>query len=186
MRTEHQPELVKIRHVSTILLPILYLTFLFIALMVILVTWWTYTSPTSTGEHFFELSRTLSVQPEQIRDGLLTARDKSWLMTGMVSTVLLILPGVYFAIRIVHNFRGATIFSMSNVRYARTIALLYLVYIVLGSLANLYTSWTPEGFDVNFNPLFFSKNWIILALLWVCVWILDIGRTLQLDSDMTI
>ena len=187
MREETKREHAKIRKVSNILLIAFFLTALSILWMLVMVTWWTYTSPTSTGEHFFVSGETFGVKPEQIQEGLLTARDKSWLMAGMAGVLVLIMPGLYFAIRIIQNFRRSEIFSSMNVIYARRIAILFLVYVALGSLVGLLASWTPrEGFAFSFNPLLFSQNYIILGLLWLFVWVLDIGRALNLDSEMTI
>ena len=187
MHAENNPVFRRIRQVSTILMPVLFLTVLSITWMIVMVTWWVMTSPTATGEHFFRSTIGMGVQPQQIIDGLLTARDKRMLMTVMAGVLFLIMPGLYFAIRLVQNFRRTEIFSSRNVIYARRIATLFLIFMVLGTLSGLVTSWhAGEGFALSFNPLLFSKNWIILSLLWLFVWVMDIGRALKLDSDMTI
>jgi hypothetical protein len=186
MRAEHRTELRKIARVSNLLIPLLALTILSVTLMVATVSAMTVTAPTAMGEHFFSSTATMRVTPDQIASGILTLRDKTWMLTALLLIALIVVPALWFAIRLLLCFKRDALFSSESVAYARRIALLYLASVLVSTLANVITSWTPDGFDLSFNPLLFSRDYILLGLIWLFVWVYQIGARLRLDSDMTI
>ena len=186
MRKEYEQELKKIVRVSNALLPILYLTLVSVAVTMIWVVYGALTSPTASGEPFFGATWRLYLTPHDLRAGLLTYADKVKLVAVSAVLTTLLVPGLWFATRLVKSFKQGKLFSARSVRYARTIALLYLVYIVLGTVASIVMSWTPGGFDMVFNPVLFSRDFILLGLIWLFVWIHQLGTALHDESEMTI
>lgn len=186
MRRENEPKLKRITRVSTLLLPVLYFTLVSIVAVLVVVPYLTFTAPTASGDPFFGPTWSLSVTPDQIAAGVLTMQDKIVLVTAIVVFSAFAIPGLWFAIRLIRCFKRHDVFSSVTARYARLVAYLYLAYTVIAFVAAVLTSWTPDGFNVHFNPYFFSKDVLILGLLWLFVWTHELGAALRLDSEMTI
>lgn len=186
MNQNTKPVYSRISKVSNVLMILMILTLLSIGITVFLVFLGILTTPTSMGEHFFQHGDAIYFRLEQLRAGMFTLRDKLWVSTVMAFISLFLIPGMVFSIRMLKNFRDCMVFVPVNVRYSRYIAWLYLAIVICQFVFGLYTSWTPGGLAVIFNPLFFSSQYIVLGLLWLIVWILELGTDLQLDSDMTI
>lgn len=186
MRSEHQPELRKISKVSKLLLPLLYLTFATITAMLVLVPFLTLTSPTSGGEPILGNLWSIYVTPDQIETGQLTLSDKLKLLSAIFIFSGFALPGLWFAIRLIKEFKRNNLFTPDGIRYSRCIAWLYLGWVVTLSFTYLFSSFSSDGMEIHINPISFSKEFVILGLLWLFVWMLEIGTALHADNEMTI
>ena len=188
MREEHQPLLRKISRISRILLPIVYLSLFILVYVVIYFSIITLSSPTAPTGSYYDSISSLRVVSDEIKAGLLTRGDKTILISAMMIWALILVPAYWFFIRMIHLFKNNELFTDKNVRYARLIAYLYSALVIIIFIAKFIDCWTPEGFtlDINITPGVSCLSYIMLGLVWIFVWMLEVGTALNLDSEMTI
>ena len=194
MRKEHQPQLRKIETVSTVLLWLLYPGFLMIASKIVVVSGITFSSPTATGQPFFESIWHAGYYFNPIQNGLLTLQDKLAVVFLFSVTALIILAGMYFAIRLVHCLKNAELFSIRSAKYARGVAYLYLAYFVVQTIPLLArVFWFSDRWKTSLVAVvselfmeFFLENLLLLGLLSLFVWIYSTSTAIHLENEMTI
>ena len=188
MRELHQSELDKIVLVSKILLPLFYLT---LATCVVAVGYYVLllmTSPTSGADSvIFEGVSSLSqikADADDIEAGLLTASDKLTIGALFLLFFSVFTSGLIVLIKLLNRFKSGRVFSEKCVHLAKVFGYIFLAYVILSTTMNVAFTLVSGNLELNF--LFFSKDYVILGLIWLFVWILDIGSALNADDELTI
>lgn len=183
MKREYETELKHISRLSTVLVAFFWLALGLIAVAMLHAGINILGQPTSDGEHQIVALRGIELPMQEILQGELTARDKLVVMLVFAAAFAFAVPFLLLTIKLLGCFRRQELFSEQSVRYARAIAWLYSVYIVLGLLA---IPVLPAVLGVAWTTGFSTSPIIILALLWMYAWIMQVGRALQFDSDLAI
>ena len=186
MREEHQGELEKIERVSRILEVLFVLAFLVTVAIPVACIWFMAVTPTSEGEsHFFreQPMNEMTFTDDDVREGRFTLTDKV-----SVSTFAVLLMGCLalcfaFAIRLMRQFKKHHVFSDQSVRNAKGVAYAYSASVVILTAGTWAAAIMIGDLHLNGNLI---QSFVSVGLVWLFVWIMQIGTALQVDSEMTI
>lgn len=190
MREEHLPKLKKIETTSRVLLPLLYLllvalTFGLIFFVILMAMY-----PTSLGEPSIFLGVESQYEIYQLLNKTytkpITPVDKLLVAWFVMMPMVFYSLGVWYTVKLVKLFKKRIVFHQLTVRYSRRLAYITLAYVVVSTLGNLFISTMVMSKVSVAMPEHGVNNFVILGLIWLFVWIIEIGEALHLDSEMTI
>lgn len=186
MRNERVRPIEKIARVSAIL------EFLFCIALVVLVAAVIYllglmaTSPNSSEASFFadrtELNE-LNFSDDDIKQGRLTVADKmlvSVFLAGILGSAAFCFG--YLAM-LMHRFKGHQVFGEKSVFLAKAAAYSYLLGVVVLTVGVVSMGLVNGDLQLNGRLL---QSFLSAGLLWLFVWIIQIGTALQNENELTV
>ncbi|AWB67299.1 hypothetical protein C2869_12980 [Saccharobesus litoralis] len=183
-------EYAKIEKVSRLLIPIMYMVLVSVVVILVGLSISLFTSPTVnssefsllTDKHLGELN--INFSHDDLQAGLATWADKIAIFSVLCFVAAFILPGAWSCISLLRLFNQQQVFCQAAVKLARKIAQLYLSFLVVSYITSLLASTVLLN-DLNIR-ISLPTHLVILGLLWMFVWILEIGTTLHEDNKLTV
>jgi len=189
MRNEDTLKFKKIENVSRIILPFLYINLIAIFLSILALITLINNGSMLENQWPFVEKLNIKLYDTEITSALSNtmANKERLFISGFVLLfgALFIFIQVY-AIKLAKQFRKHNVFTIESIKYAKLVAYavtaFFLASPLIGSVINILLSNT---FSLNFSSAFLSKL-ILIGVMWLCVWILEIGTALYSENEMTI
>jgi len=140
------------------------------------------TSPTSTADtSIFQFMEGVFITLGNIKSGQFTLEDKLIFGSFIFTYSVLIIIGVYSSVKLLRQFINNNIFCSLSIKHAKRMAYSFSIYVIISTIS---------GFFINhiFNTeiKFIFNDYSLLAVLWIFVWLLEIGTSMHLENEMTI
>lgn len=121
---------------------------------------------------------------DELRQGVFTLGEK---VVAVIVTLLFFatyMYGLVIAIKLLRSFEHGNIFTRQNVSNAKIfgkIALLGIIFMVVAK-----TSFVLISGDLKLNLPGDIPKYLVVCILWIAIWILEIGTELNTDDELTV
>ena len=139
-------------------------------------------SPTSTADTpIFQFMEGISITLGNIKSGLFTLEDKLLYGSFVFIYSVLTIIGVYSSVKLLRQFINNNIFHSQSITHAKFMAYSFNIYVIIPTISGLFIT------NVFYTEVkFIFNDYSLLALLWIFVWLLEIGTSMHLENEMTI
>ncbi|MBN4075586.1 MAG: hypothetical protein COA71_10885 [SAR86 cluster bacterium] len=184
MEKEYEFELNKISRLSGIMMVLMVLSLIAFSIILLVGINSLLSSPTATGTPFFK-AIVMGIDSKAITTGLLTYQDKAMILVLFVAVTTVFISFMVYSIKLLACFKKQILFTEQSVRYARILA-----WITFGGICFKYFWMFLAPFIFQLEEVRYKLGlgfeFFFLGVLWLVVWILQVGKALQLDSEMAI
>jgi hypothetical protein len=182
-------KLKKISRVSKIFLPLLHINRVLLSIVVFMFFSFIIISPTAetatTNLLINYLKGKGNINLGMVSDGMFTITDKCMVLfiTGLLCFFLML--GLNALIKLFNCFKTSEVFSQTTSSQVKRIAIIYSMYFFVFKFGAQAITLGWFGWRELSVSLVFS-SYFLLGIVWLGVWIMQVGEALYSENKMTI